>query len=369
MVVGGGCSYGSITERDTGARVGNAFVSFRLADMSTTAGGPVALGSIQSVNTWDSSMPGSNNGQGLYYLNDYGTKNAGDTKDTFIERGWNRFYVSKPGFDTRRIYRNHQYTPTCTISTGKNPYSAGPYPYDTSGPSAPNALCAAASATLQKSTVNYVSDPDIVVDLRALRDNQVSTECEGVTSRCLRVSVRTANASPGDLWVVAPANNLGSIRQRRMFRNGGYTETALNGRFVDHPGHGHIHFQGWTHLRLRNFDSTCDSEGTAEKCAIARNGQKVSFCLTETNTFDSAYKRDAQPSYSCTVVTENGVRMVSQGIGAGMADTYNRQLSGQMIDIAGLPSGKYWLEVEVNPDKVIYETEYTNNVTRLAVTL
>ena len=56
-----------------------------------------------------------------------------------------------------------------------------------------------------------------------------------------------------------------------------------------------------------------------------------------------------------------------QGISAGWADIYHRGLDCQWIDITGVPSGRYVLEVHVNPARVIHEGNYQNNVGRAEV--
>ena len=50
-----------------------------------------------------------------------------------------------------------------------------------------------------------------------------------------------------------------------------------------------------------------------------------------------------------------------QGISAGWADVYHRGLDCQWIDITGVPSGRYVLEVAINPAHVIQEHNYSNN--------
>jgi hypothetical protein len=141
--------------------------------------------------------------------------------------------------------------------------------------------------------------------------------------------------------------------------------------FLFHPSHGHIHLQNWTNLRLRQFASNCNTEATAANCPVVGSpGQKISFCLTDLATFDTAYTPNQ--GYGCTFDSVTGA--ISQGIGSGHEDIYSRGLPGQVIGTDGLAPGTYWLEVEVNPTNVngqrsVIESDYSNNITRVQVTL
>jgi hypothetical protein len=365
------CSYG-IVEDPSGNLIPGAFVSFRGADLSGTSTGPVTLGSSSWVFAWSPGDPGSNGNSGIFYLNPWGTLNSGDTRTLFTGGGWMRIFSSKAGYDSRFIYHNRQFT-SCDIADNEGPYSAGPYPYDESGAKI-SGICAFDAVVLRPSNTNYIKDPDMIVDARTLRDNVKATgaDCEGVASTCLRISVGTANVGEGDLWLVGNSDDPNATKQRRFFRNGGFTETALpNAVFLYHPAHGHIHLQNWTNLRLRHVTSSCNTEATATNCPVVGSpGTKISFCLTDLATFDTAYSPNQ--AYGCTFDTTT--HAISQGIGSGHEDIYNRFLEGQVVGTDGLASGTYWLEVEVNPanangQRTVVESDYSNNITRIQVTL
>jgi hypothetical protein len=60
------------------------------------------------------------------------------------------------------------------------------------------------------------------------------------------------------------------------------------------------------------------------------------------------------------------------GINTGKALLLNRRsvdLFGTFMQVNTLPSGVYWLEVQVNPDHAVYESDYSNNLTRVLVQL
>ena len=56
-----------------------------------------------------------------------------------------------------------------------------------------------------------------------------------------------------------------------------------------------------------------------------------------------------------------------QGLTAGWADIYHRDLDCQWVDVTGVPDGRYILQVHVNPARVLRETDYSNNMARTEV--
>jgi hypothetical protein len=386
-----GCSFGQVTDKSSGSTLGGAYIKVNQLDVSTAMGSSgtiVKSTAYQTADAWSSSMAGANGANGIWYLNPYGAVNSGDTKTLFLPEGWSRFYVLQSGYDARVFFRPHLYSASCNVYGTKNPYSAGPYPYDTTGPTTAQ-ICAPESFQLSSNTTNYAKDPDMIVDPRTILDNVYrttrgpvtpagttsvgDTHCEGLYNSCIRVSVGTANVGVGDLWVTAPHGQNSQVTQHRWNRNSGMTDTALTASFVQ-DSHPHLHFKNWTQIRLRKMDSTCNSQNTATKCAIQpTTGAKVSFCLTETvSSFDtSSVAQVFMPNrtYSCG---DDGTT-ISQGIGSGRADVYTKGLAGQMIGTDGL-HGDFWLEVEVNPadangNRSVIESDYTNNVSRVKVTI
>jgi hypothetical protein len=120
---------------------------------------------------------------------------------------------------------------------------------------------------------------------------------------------------------------------------------ATNSLFVWDPCHGHYHFNGFAQYRLR------DTSGTE----VAR-GNKIGFCLEDVLPWDPSVSQSRK--YDCTY----------QGIQKGWADVYE-DVPCQWIDISGVPAGNYILEMEVNPDHLIVESDYSNNLTQLPVVL
>jgi hypothetical protein len=381
------CSFGEVTDATTNGIVQGATVSFRMPNLSGSSTGDVvpSLGGSIPSKTWSSSDPGSNGAAGVFYLNWYGSPHlhSGDNPSLIVQPGWQRLFISKPGYDSRTIYHNHLMS-ACNVSVAQGPYSAGPYPFDSNYQNGPfwqpaqtggQTICAGDVVSIYPSNTNYVKDADVIVDVRTLRDNVVSTtNCEGVASRCLRVSVGTANVGDGDLWLIGNSNSAG-VTQRRFRRDGSTTDTALpNAVFAFHPQHHHIHLQNWTNLRLRKVTNSCSTEDTAANCPTTGvSGTKVSVCLEELGVFDSSYTPNPnRGGRTCDWNSTTGA--INQGIGSGQEDIYVKELAGQLIGIDGLPSGQYWLEVEVNPansngQRTVLESDYNNNIARITVNL
>ena len=141
------------------------------------------------------------------------------------------------------------------------------------------------------------------------------------------------------------------LRYSTEIRNLGSQDMVMpppegNPFFEYHACHGHYHFKGFASSRL------LDPEGNE-----LRTGKKVSFCLLDSIRWERGARTSRR--YNCG----------TQGIQAGWGDVYDSGLPGQWIEIDDLPAGDYQLEVTVNPDLILAETNYDNNVVRIPVTI
>lgn len=379
-----GCTVGAVSDKGTNNPVPGAYVMFKKPDFATAGtGGPITKSAdYQSVFAWNPASPGANGQNGRFYLNPWGTLNAGDTTKTFVPQGWERIYASAPGYDARVFFRNHQYS-SCKTFGNKNPYSNGAYPYDVSVPQTQSASCAFENVALSPSNVDYVKDPDIIVDPRTLLDYAISevrgpvlpngtltsnNDCEGKYDRCVRVSVGTPNVGVGDLSVTIPPGQPGPVTQHRYRRISGTTQDDIIDASFVQDGHPHLHFLNWTSIRLRQVTPACNTDATATACPVVPStGGKRSFCLTDLTHFDDSPVAGVyQPN--------KGYNCGDQGIGSGMEDVYVKSLTGQLVNAEGL-HGQYWLEVEVNPPndvtgkRPVLESDYANNTSRVQITI
>lgn len=115
--------------------------------------------------------------------------------------------------------------------------------------------------------------------------------------------------------------------------------------FTYAPCHDHYHFNGYMNYRLTNNSGE-----------VAR-GFKAAFCLEDLDQWSPTARSTSR--YTCDY----------QGIQAGWADIYDGSLPCQYIDVTDIADGDYVLEMHVNPDKLVKESNYANNVTTTAVHL
>lgn len=143
--------------------------------------------------------------------------------------------------------------------------------------------------------------------------------------RLLRYSTEVRNLGARDMVMPEPENN----------------------PFFEYQAcHGHYHFKGFAGSRL------LDLEGNQ-----LRVSRKVSFCLLDTNRWERG--ATTRKKYNCG----------TQGIQSGWGDVYDSGLPGQWIEIDDLPAGDYQLELTVNPDGILAETNYENNSVLIPVTI
>jgi hypothetical protein len=131
---------------------------------------------------------------------------------------------------------------------------------------------------------------------------------------------------------------------------------------IYHPTHNHIHFDGYAQQRLRRVTA---ENGIGE---ILAEGAKISFCLIDLDNFSS----DEGPKFiSC-----GGIDGGEWGISAGWADIYSSGLAGQEINVQSLArsgtqflEGEVWLEIEIDVDNQMLESDETNNIAHIKIDL
>jgi len=169
----------------------------------------------------------------------------------------------------------------------------------------------------------------------------------------LRPSTAEPNIGTGPLELRGSSSAPG-VFQRIYYSGGGFYDRYA-GTFTFHPGHGHLHFDDWLVLNLRAALSN-DVVGP-----LVAAGAKMSFAI-----IDVAHYNASLPGSPSAAVYTGGL---TQGMSVGWADVYGQNLAGQWIDITGVPPGRYWLEAVVDPDNSILESNKSNNVARILITL
>ncbi len=134
--------------------------------------------------------------------------------------------------------------------------------------------------------------------------------------RLLRFDIVLINSGDGDLRVGDPTD----------------PNNPYHAVFEFSPCHHHYHISGFSNYQLLKLDHT-----------VAAQGHKQAFCLEDLLKYANAKSNN----YTCA----------NQGITSGWADWYFKQLSGQWIDITGVPEGDYIVHAEINAAHTFAEGE------------
>lgn len=140
--------------------------------------------------------------------------------------------------------------------------------------------------------------------------------------RLLRFSTVTANVGEADLVVGVPSSD-------DPFWEWGEC-------------HGHYHFANYAVYEL------------VGPSGVVATGRKQAFCLEDTDQIDP--NKPGQ-GFTCEY----------QGISAGWADQYSVSLPCQWIDVTDVPPGDYTLRISINPEQILAESSYDDNVFETAV--
>jgi hypothetical protein len=131
-------------------------------------------------------------------------------------------------------------------------------------------------------------------------------------------------------------------------------------RYVSSPTHSHWHLLGFMRYELRSASGQ-----------QLRRDHKTGFCLGDRYKLGMSLPRaELAPRFK----DECGKRApelltMREGISVGWGDDYKPHLEGQEFDITALPAGRYLLVHRVNPERVLLESDYSDNVSSLAFEL
>ena len=201
--------------------------------------------------------------------------------------------------------------------------------------------------------------PDLTFDGSVMSDGVLdSAAVPG--SMVYRFSTSIPNLGPGEFQLETTGTPAGGDLEtvnQRIFRDDDTSFTRDAGEFFFNTTNNHMEAIGWVEYRIREVLA---GDGVGPILGL---GSKVSVRINSTTTFDVDIPNT--PSNLDRITASGGLH----GISVGWTDLYPKQLTFQWVDVTGLPSGDYWLEVEVDPADHILEDDETNNISRLKVTL
>jgi len=124
---------------------------------------------------------------------------------------------------------------------------------------------------------------------------------------------------------------------------GSPTDPANAGIFEFAACHNHYHIKNFADYRLLKMDGS-----------LAVAGHKQAFCFISSFKYTNDSNGQDKPAFTCDY----------QGIQSGWGDWYYKQLSGQWIDITGVPEGDYIVRVTINAVGMFDEgaNRYTNTI-------
>ena len=191
---------------------------------------------------------------------------------------------------------------------------------------------------------------DLPPNLTPLGASNLSLVADTSGGSTLRFSTTSWNNGTGPLELVAGAVDTGSGKQmvyQRIYLSDGTSFLHYAGSFTYHPAHDHIHFDDYALYSLQPINAPGGS---------LRTGVKTTFCVMDTTKVNGQL-----PGAPAQAVYSTCGRFV-QGMSIGWGDTYGAHLAGQEIDFTDNPDGIYQLKIEVDPKKLLVESNENDNV-------
>ncbi|MBF6022605.1 lysyl oxidase family protein [Lysobacter niastensis] len=183
----------------------------------------------------------------------------------------------------------------------------------------------------------------------------LSTDAGGRSE--LRFSTTSWNSGTGPLELAAGSVDTGSGKQQVyqvIYQTSGPPVLKFAGAFEYHPAHDHMHFNDYALYTLQPVNATGGSQ---------RTGAKTTFCVMDTTAVNLGLPGAPASAFYNTCGRD------LQGMSVGWGDTYGAHLAGQEIDFTGNADGIYKLKIEIDPKKVISESNENDNVSCLLLNI
>lgn len=168
--------------------------------------------------------------------------------------------------------------------------------------------------------------------------------------RCLRFETAVANTGRGPLEIAYRVEPPETNAYQVVHHADGTTSDRFAVASEFHPTHAHFHFESFYVTTLWRYGA-----GGKRGAAPVASGTKSGFCPEDSG--------GGQRNYSCLTEYRVGPSGPEQvvGISSGSYDTYRVHLPDQYLEITGVPDGRYVLEVEIDPDDNVAESNERDN--------
>jgi hypothetical protein len=148
-----------------------------------------------------------------------------------------------------------------------------------------------------------------------------------------------------------------------FWRNGHIIGRARAGTmgFDSQKGHDHWHFEQFARYTLLNSHKS-----------LVVSSHKVGFCIAPVDGINLLLPHAVLNPTFTGFGGECGspsALWVTEELPLGWGDTYEQFLAGQAFDITHVPNGTYYIKVTANPEKVLYETTTSNDISYRKVIL
>lgn len=178
--------------------------------------------------------------------------------------------------------------------------------------------------------------------------------------RCLRYDTAAANRGSGPLEIAYRVEPPETNAYQVIHRGDGTTVDRFAVASEFHPTHAHFHFESFYVTSLWKYEG-----GKRAGRKPVTSGNKSGFCPEDSGG------GSGDRTYGCLTEYRMGPSGPEQvvGISAGWYDTYRVHLPDQYLEITDVPDGRYLLEVELDPDDNVRESNERDNKVCVIVVL